>query len=208
MHADQIGLGDHLAVIGAAPAHPAVGHADDRDPARRCLVDRRSCRVVHRQHADIVAAVEQGRHLGLAQDGHRPARTLEAAMLGNIEDLRQPRIFVAAECRIDDVVGDDARLLRIIADAAQRALGMLARRGDAQTNAIGRHGLGKSLMHQPCSTRKTALPAMRRSRSCGPICARSRQPLSTRCGLTEPSPTRDASSAKSGANRSSASEVK
>jgi hypothetical protein len=34
---DAIGLGDHLDVVGAAPAHPAVGHADDGDTAR-CAV--------------------------------------------------------------------------------------------------------------------------------------------------------------------------
>ncbi len=97
MDADEIGFGDHLAIIGAAPAHPAVGHADDRKPARLGLGDRGARGVIHRQHADIVAAVVQRRDLGLAHDADRAARALEAPVLGDVQDFRQPRILVAAQ---------------------------------------------------------------------------------------------------------------
>ena len=95
------------------------------------------CRVKERQHADIVAAVEGERDVGLAQHLHGPARQLEVLALGDVEDLGQARIFIAAQRRIDDVVGDDARLIVAIADAAQRAFRQIARVGDAQTDTAG-----------------------------------------------------------------------
>jgi hypothetical protein len=136
MHADEIRLGDHLHVIGAAPAHPAIGDAHHRDPASLGFLDRRAGRVIHDQHANIVAAIVEGRDLGLAQHLHRIARPLEAPVLGDVEDFRQPRILVAAQRRIDRVIGDDPRLLGVVPDAAQRALRMLPRLRDAQMNSI------------------------------------------------------------------------
>jgi hypothetical protein len=41
----------------------------------------------------------------------------------------------------DDVIGDDAGLLGVVADAAQRALAQGARLGNAEMNAIGCHVL-------------------------------------------------------------------
>ena len=139
MDADEPGLRDHLAIIGAAPAHPAVGGADDRHAVRRSLFDRSAGGVIHDQHADIVAAIQHDRDCGLADHADRLARALEAAVLGDVQELCQPRIFVAAEGRVDDVVGDDARLLGVVADAAQRAFAMLARLGDAQMHAARCH---------------------------------------------------------------------
>ena len=49
---------------------------------------------------------------------------------------------------------------------------------------------------------------MRRSRSAGPTSATSRQLRSTRTGFSEPSPTSEAKSARSGAKHSSASDLK
>ena len=57
-------------------------------------------------------------------------------MLWDIEEFRQPRILIAAQRRIDDVIGDDPRLFGIVADAAQRALRMLPRLRDVQMNSI------------------------------------------------------------------------
>ena len=95
--------------------------------------------MVHDQHPDIVAAVVERRDLGLAKDLHRVARPVEAPVLGDVEELREPRILVAAQRRVDYVVGNDPGFLRVVADPAQRAFGMLARLCDAQMDAIWRH---------------------------------------------------------------------
>ena len=83
--------------------------------------------MIHDEHADIVAAVVERRDFGLAQRLHRVARPLEAPVPGDVENFGKPRILVTAQRRVDHVVGDDPRLLSIVADAAQRALGMLPR---------------------------------------------------------------------------------
>ena len=62
MHADQVRARDLLDVIRAAAAHPAVGHADEREAVQQRLRDRDLGRVLHRDHAGMVAAVEQDRH--------------------------------------------------------------------------------------------------------------------------------------------------
>src|ERR1700758_920378 len=86
---------------------------------------------------------------------------------------------------------------------------MFARFFNAQMDSIGRHlFLGPGADDQPCSTRNTALLAICRSRSRGPIFAISCQLLATSASFSEPSATSDASRARSGPNRSSASEVK
>src|SRR6516225_7967794 len=77
MNTDELGVRDHLHVIGAAPAHPAVGDRDNCYPARRRLVDGGASGVVHHQHADIVAAVIERRDLGLSQHLHWVARLFE-----------------------------------------------------------------------------------------------------------------------------------
>ena len=82
------------------------------------------------------------------------ARPLEAPVLGDVEEFRQPRILVAAQRRIDRVIGNDPRLLGVVADAAQRALGMLARFGDAQMHAIRGHPL--DLQHNDLITTREA----------------------------------------------------
>ena len=96
--------------------------------------------MVHRHHADIVAAVVKCRDGGLVEDAHRPARLPEAAMLGDVEDLGETGIFIAAQRGVDDVIDDNAGLLGVIADAAQRALAERAGLLDAEMDAIGRHG--------------------------------------------------------------------
>jgi hypothetical protein len=132
---------DHLDIIGAAAAHPAVGDSDDRDTPPRGLGDCAPSGMVHRQHADVVAAVVEDRQFCLTHHADRPARLFEAPMLGDVEELCQPRILVSAECGIDRVIGDDARFLLVIADAAHRGLGMLAGFADTQAHSIGRHSL-------------------------------------------------------------------
>ena len=119
---DETGLRNHLDIIGAAPAHPGIGHRHQRNAVRGGFPDRRLRRIIQRQHADIVAAVEGDRDVGLAQHLHGPARLLEMRGIRNVEDLGEARIFISAQSGIDDVIGDDARLAGVIADAAQRAL--------------------------------------------------------------------------------------
>src|SRR5215469_11435883 len=209
MDADQVGLGDHFTIIGAAAAHPAVGHADNRKPMCLRLGDRGAGSMIHRQHADIVPAIVEDRDIGLAHHAHRSTLPPEAAVLRNIEDFSQPRIFIPAQRGIDHMVGQYPSFFSVVADASKCAFRMFAGFGDAQMNTIVCH-LSRSnyLTIEFCSTRKTALPAIRRSRNWGPIVARSRQLLSTSAGFSEPSAISDASKARSGANRSSGSEVK
>ena len=64
VNADEIGARDHLDIIGAAPAHPAVGDADDGKALTLRLFDRMAGGMKDREHADIVAGVELGRKPG------------------------------------------------------------------------------------------------------------------------------------------------
>ena len=106
---------------------------------RRRLGDGGVGGVVHRHHADIVAAVVERRDRGLVQDAHRAARQREAAVLGDVEELGEAGIFVAAQRRVDHVIGDDARLLGFVADAGERPLAQGAGLLDAQVDAVGVH---------------------------------------------------------------------
>ena len=44
-------------------------------------------------------------------------------MLGDVQNFRQPRIFITAQRRIDDVIRDDARFLCVVADFFERLHG-------------------------------------------------------------------------------------
>ena len=61
------------------------------------------------------------------QDAHLLPRQREAAVVGDVQDLGEAGILVAAQRRVDHMVGDDARILGVVADAAQRALAERAR---------------------------------------------------------------------------------
>jgi hypothetical protein len=76
---DEAMLGDHLNIVGAAPAHPGVGHRNERVGCS--FLDRRLLRVKERKHADIVAAVKSKRNLGLSQHLHGSARQPEVFAL-------------------------------------------------------------------------------------------------------------------------------
>jgi hypothetical protein len=172
-------FGDHLDEIGAAAAHPAVGDADEADAVRLGLGDRRFRGMVHRHHADIVAAVVERRDLGLAQHPHRPARQRKAAMLGDVEELGEAGIFVAAQRRVDDMVGDDARFLGVVADAAHRLLAQCAGLRNAQMHAIGRHGCSCKASRQE-HTR--ALPRENRGGGLSRAAAKAPRRASVGCG--------------------------
>ena len=138
---DEIRLSDHLDVIGAASAHPAVGGADDGYPSVLRLFDNCLSGVIHRQHADVIAAIVKGRYLRFAQNLHCITRARETPMLGNVQDLRETGIFITAQSRVDHMVGDDPGFLGVIADAPQCTLRMIARLLDAQSNSV-EHFLG------------------------------------------------------------------
>jgi hypothetical protein len=67
MYPDQIGLGNHLDVIRATTAHPAVVDANDGKTVGFRLCDRHPRGVVHRQHANVVATVVKRRNLSFSQ---------------------------------------------------------------------------------------------------------------------------------------------
>jgi hypothetical protein len=67
------------------------------------------------------AAVKSKRNLGLAQHLHGSARQPEVFAVEHVEDLGQARILIAAHGGINHVIGNDARLIVMISDAAKRA---------------------------------------------------------------------------------------
>ena len=102
---------DHFHEISAAPAHPAIRKADDRKAVRVRTLDGGARHVIHREHGTVVLAVEQHRDARLAHDGHRRTRLLETRAVGDVEQLRQSEVLVAAKRRVDYVIGDDAGVL-------------------------------------------------------------------------------------------------
>ena len=88
--------------------------------------DRSLRRAMHRQHADVVAAVEQDRERALALRAHRCARLAKPGAIGNAQNFRKPRVFIAAERRVDHMIGHDARFVGVEADPAERLLGQRA----------------------------------------------------------------------------------
>src|SRR5215468_5234894 len=62
----------------------------------------------------------------------------------NVEDFGQARIFVAAQRRINDMVGNDARVIVRIADTPQRVFCHTASLGNAETDTIERHDVVSS----------------------------------------------------------------
>ena len=60
-------------------------------------------------------------------------------MLGDVEDLGEPGILIPAQRGIDHMVGDDASLFGIVADAAQRPVAEGAGLIDAEMDAVRGH---------------------------------------------------------------------
>jgi AcrR family transcriptional regulator len=56
----------------------------------------------------------------VADAGGSPPQQL--AMLGDVQYFRQARVFVAAQCRVDHVIGDDACLLGVVTDLGEGLL--------------------------------------------------------------------------------------
>ncbi len=85
-------------------------------------LDHCARRVIHPQHAALVATVEEHRHARLLEHAHRVARGLEARVVGDVEQLRQAGVLVAAQRRVDHVVGEDPGLLGLVPDPAHGTL--------------------------------------------------------------------------------------
>jgi hypothetical protein len=132
-------IGDHLDKIRVAPAHPGIGDADQRDAMRLRFLDRRLGDVIEPDHPVVIAAVIKRRDLGLVHEAQRIARSRETAVLGHVEQLREPGILIAAQRRVEHVVGQNARVLRVVAGPAHRALTDAARFVDAQMDTACRH---------------------------------------------------------------------
>ena len=164
MDPDQVGVGDHLDVIRITTAHPAVGDPDDSETVRCSLRDRSPGGMIHCQHADVIAAVVEYRHLGLAQYPYRAARLLEAPVFGDVEKLREPGILVAAQRGVDRVIGHNVGFLGVVTDAAHCALGMVTRLRDSQANPIRRHSLATPPV---CDEARCGYSSTRRSTAAG-----------------------------------------
>jgi hypothetical protein len=65
---------------------------------------------------------------------------LKLGVVGDVEELRQAGILVAAEGRVDHVVGENPCLLGLVPDPAHGALPQRAGLGDAQVDSFGGHG--------------------------------------------------------------------
>lgn len=116
----EVGARDHLHVVRAAAADPAVVDADDREAVCLCFCDGRLCGMVHSDHADVVAAIVHYGYVSFAHGTHVTSRLSQLRVFGDIQDFRQARIFIAAQGRVERVLGDDARLLEIVAEPAER----------------------------------------------------------------------------------------
>ena len=123
-------------IIRVAPAVVAVVHADDGDAAGLRLGDGDLRAAIRRDVADLVAAIDQGGHRRLAHDAHRCARLAGLLVLGDRQDARQAGEAIAAQRVVDQLVGDDRRLIGRIADAAQRRLAELACFGNTEAKHV------------------------------------------------------------------------
>jgi len=64
------------------------------------------------------------------------ARVLEIRRVDNVEQLGQTGIFVAAQRRVDDMVGEDAGFFGVVTNAPHRPFGQTLRLGDVEVNAV------------------------------------------------------------------------
>jgi hypothetical protein len=109
-------------------------------------------------HLDII----ERRGPSFAQDPYRPSGAVEAPALGNVENLRQSRIFMTAQRRIGHMVDNDPSFFGVIADTAQRVFGKLpGPRG--RLNEFFRRHLLRPILPPRC------VPAQ--SANAGPACA-------------------------------------
>ena len=111
-------------------------------PCSERFGDRDVGRTHHGEHAVRIAAVQARGDRRLVQRFDRPPRLAHPLALGEVEELRQAGVFIAAKRSVDDVIGDDARLLRVEAEPAERGLRKRTRFVDAERNAVLR-GVGR-----------------------------------------------------------------
>jgi hypothetical protein len=132
----QAGAGDHLAVIRAAPGHPGVGEDNYGKPADIRASDRRLGGAIRRDHAGIVAAIEQGRRRRLAHHADGSPRQPELRVIDDVQQFRQAGILVAAQRRVQHMVRQDACIVLVVPGAAHRGLAECARFGHRHADAV------------------------------------------------------------------------
>ena len=119
-------------------------HADHSNTARarlgNCDLRATECGDI----ADLVAAIDDGGDRRLANDPHGGTRLRCLVVLGDRQDARQAGEAIAAQRIVDQLVGDDHRLVRRIADPLQRRLAQRPRRLHAEANAAGAVGVEHS----------------------------------------------------------------
>ena len=113
-------------------------------------------------HPGLVAAIEEHRDRSFAQGADRRARLVGLRVGGDLQNLGQAGIFVAAECGVEQVIGHYRRIVRVVADSRQRAYGKFAGFLDAQVDAIrnnaghGRRSAESGNGILPCCSRRRA----------------------------------------------------
>ena len=136
MDANQVGARDHFHVVRGAPGYPAVVDPDDREAMFQSFGDGRPCRMVHRDHADVVAAIVPRRYGGFVDGAHVAPWLAQLRVFSDVQDFWQARVFIAAQRRIERMLGDDARLLVVVAEPAERAKCEIARFVDCKSHAV------------------------------------------------------------------------
>ena len=86
---DIPGAGDHLAVKRAAPGHPGVAEANERQTGGLGAGDRRLRRAKGGDHAVVVATVQKRRRPGFPHHRDRAPRMPEMRIVHDVEQFRQ-----------------------------------------------------------------------------------------------------------------------
>ena len=135
--ADQAGARRHLDVVGAAAAHPDVVDADEREAVRAARArSRRASRGTCPSMPFLLPPSKSTDTLGLPSTRIGLRGALKRGMVGDVEQLRQAGVLVAAQRRVDDVVGEDARVL----GRRSRSRAWRARTARAPRRRSGGHG--------------------------------------------------------------------
>jgi hypothetical protein len=105
-----------------------VAGADQRDADGGCLLDRDGSGAMRHDVAEVVAAIELRRHRGLMPD---PDRTPDVAgarhPLGDADGAREAAVTQPTQFAIDQVIGDQAGIGRVVSNRRHDAHHQLMR---------------------------------------------------------------------------------
>jgi len=118
---DKYRIDDAFEVIGVAPAEIAVVDADRGDPGLFRLGNRDLGAAIDGDIANVVAAIDEGGDGCFVYDGDGDAGVPGLRLTRDREDARQPGEPVAAKRVVDQLIGDDAGVVRAVSDAASTA---------------------------------------------------------------------------------------